>query len=84
VLFQKQLIARVRELCEADSELAAALMYGSFASGEADEHSDIEFWLFFTPDRLVAIDPHTWCSRSPRSVICYAASSARMSRSSPT
>jgi lincosamide nucleotidyltransferase len=63
VLFQEQLIARVHELCEADSELNAALMYGSFATGEADEHSDIEFWLFFTPDRRAAIDPHTWCSQ---------------------
>jgi lincosamide nucleotidyltransferase B/F len=61
VLFQEALIARVREVCEADEELDAALMYGSFAAGEGDEHSDIEFWLFFRPDRLARIDPHTWC-----------------------
>ncbi len=63
MLFQEQLIARVREICEADQGLDAALMYGSFAAGEADEHSDIEFWLFFAPDRLAAIDPPTWCSQ---------------------
>ncbi|MFD0560669.1 hypothetical protein ACFQ2M_00480 [Kitasatospora saccharophila] len=38
-------------------------MYGSFAAGEADEHSDIEFWLFFTEARLAEVDPHGWCSR---------------------
>ena len=63
MLVQEQLIARVRELCEADEGLDAALMYGSFATGEADEHSDIEFWLFFTPERLTAIDPCAWCSQ---------------------
>jgi lincosamide nucleotidyltransferase len=63
VLFQEKLITRVREVCEGDEELDAALMYGSFAIGEADEHSDIEFWLFFTPDRLAAIDPRAWCAR---------------------
>ncbi|WP_157239896.1 nucleotidyltransferase domain-containing protein [Catenuloplanes japonicus] len=56
---QERLIARVRELCHADDRLTAALMYGSFAHGEADEHSDIEFWLFFaTPP-----DPVRWLSR---------------------
>ena len=48
MLFQEELIARVREACSADDGLDAALMYGSFAAGEADQHSDIEFWLFFT------------------------------------
>lgn len=60
---QEHLIARVREVCEADPDLDAALMYGSFATGEADEHSDIEFWLFFTPKRRAAIDPRKWCSQ---------------------
>ena len=36
-------------------------MYGSFASGEADEFSDIEFWLFFEDDRLASVDPRWWC-----------------------
>ena len=45
---QDGLIARTRQVCAADHRLDAALMYGSFAAGEADEHSDIEFWLFFT------------------------------------
>ena len=43
VLVQERLIARVREVCAADDRLDAALMYGSFAAGEADAYSDVEF-----------------------------------------
>ncbi|QUQ71955.1 hypothetical protein [Kutzneria sp. CA-103260] len=59
---QPDLIARARAKCVGDQGLDAALMYGSFAAGEADEHSDIEFWLFFTPQRRAAIDPASWCA----------------------
>ncbi|BCY13157.1 hypothetical protein [Actinoplanes sp. L3-i22] len=55
-MIQRRLIERVRELCAADDRLAAALMYGSFVTGEADEHSDIEFWLFFD----AAVAPGEW------------------------
>jgi lincosamide nucleotidyltransferase len=44
---QHRLIDRVTQLCAADERLDAALIYGSFAQGTADEFSDIEFWLFF-------------------------------------
>lgn len=60
---QEWLIARIRELCRADDRLDAALMYGSFASGEADLHSDIEFWLFFLPQRHAEVDPRAWCAQ---------------------
>lgn len=62
MLFQEELIGRVRDVCLADDGLDAALMYGSFAAGEADEHSDIEFWLFFTTRRRAGIDPRSWCA----------------------
>ncbi len=62
MLFQEELIGRVRAACEADEGLDAALMYGSFAAGEADEHSDIEFWLFFTERRRAEIHPPAWCA----------------------
>lgn len=63
MLLHEALIARVRELCLADERLDAALMYGSFAGGEADEHSDVEFWLFFEPKRRGEVDPRDWCAR---------------------
>jgi lincosamide nucleotidyltransferase B/F len=60
LLEQVRLIERVREVCRADHHLDAALMYGSFAAGEADEHSDIEFWLFFTTPPA---DHRAWIER---------------------
>ena len=62
-LRQHELIERVRALCAADPGLDAALMYGSFAKDEADEHSDIEFWLFFTEAARKRLDPAAWCAR---------------------
>ncbi len=54
------LIARVRAVCEADPALDAALMYGSFAQGTADQYSDIEFWLFFT---TAPASPTVWITQ---------------------
>ena len=61
-MLQLELIERVRELCAADPGLDAALMYGSFAKDEADEHSDIEFWLFFSKPARERLDPAAWCA----------------------
>lgn len=41
------MIEAVRTVCARDPDLVAALMYGSFAKGEGDRFSDIEFWCFF-------------------------------------
>ena len=60
---QHELIERVRALCAAEPGLDAALMYGSFTKDEADEHSDIEFWLFFTDTARKRLDPAAWCAR---------------------
>lgn len=67
-LYQHALIDRVRARCAADEGLDAALMYGSFAKGEADEHSDVEFWLFHTPEARAALDPAAWCTALDRGV----------------
>ncbi|GAA1647796.1 hypothetical protein [Actinoplanes couchii] len=53
---QHRLIADVERICRADGRLAAALTYGSFAAGQGDVHSDIEFWLFFESPP----DPYEW------------------------
>ncbi|MBM9509431.1 hypothetical protein [Actinacidiphila acididurans] len=62
-MIQHELIARTRRACLADDRLDAALMYGSFAAGEGDAHSDIEFWLFFDPARHAEVDPVRWCEQ---------------------
>ena len=59
---QQRLISRVHELCRLDSRLDAALMYGSFAQGTGDAHSDVEFWLFFDTD-LRHVDASAWCNQ---------------------
>jgi lincosamide nucleotidyltransferase B/F len=47
MLPQEVMIERVRELCDQDERVVSALMYGSFALGQGDRYSDIEFYLFF-------------------------------------
>jgi lincosamide nucleotidyltransferase B/F len=63
VRIQQRLIHQVREMCRADERLDAALMYGSFASGGADAHSDVEFWLFFLPQWQGQVEPRQWCGQ---------------------
>jgi len=57
------MIERVRRVCREDERLAAAMMYGSFAQGEGDELSDIEFILFFDDDAADDVDQEEWVSR---------------------
>ncbi|MEU8076376.1 hypothetical protein AB0B31_13110 [Catellatospora citrea] len=63
MLPQEHLIARVRELCHGDENLVAALTYGSFAQGEGDAHSDVEFWLFFGAEQAAVLDHRAWLDR---------------------
>ncbi len=57
------MIERARHVCADDERLDAALMYGSFAAGEGDAYSDIEFWLFFEPGMRDRVDRRAWCAR---------------------
>lgn len=57
------MIERVRRVCREDERLVAAMMYGSFAQGEGDGLSDIEFILFFEDDALEGLDQEEWISR---------------------
>jgi lincosamide nucleotidyltransferase len=54
------MIERVRALCRDDVRLDAAMMYGSFTSGEGDAFSDIEFLLFFEDAVFPALDRRAW------------------------
>jgi lincosamide nucleotidyltransferase len=57
---QEALIARLRRVCIDDALLAAALLAGSFALGEADRFSDLDIVLFFRDEALPGIDRRAW------------------------
>lgn len=63
-MFQQEImIEKVRELCHQDERLVAALMYGSFAIGEGDRFSDIEFYLFFEDETSEGLEEEAWVGR---------------------
>jgi lincosamide nucleotidyltransferase B/F len=59
-LLQGQLINRVRQLCHQDERISASLMYGSFAKGEGDEFSDIEFSIFINNNDYDGFSGEDW------------------------
>jgi lincosamide nucleotidyltransferase B/F len=63
MLEQETMIEKVREICERDKRVAAALMYGSFALGQGDRFSDIEFYLFFPDQALDKVDEEEWVAQ---------------------
>jgi lincosamide nucleotidyltransferase len=63
MLQQEAMIERTHRVCREDERLVAAMMYGSFAQGEGDEFSDIEFILFFDDAALASLDRREWVSR---------------------
>jgi lincosamide nucleotidyltransferase B/F len=60
MLQQEIMIEKVRELCQRDGRVVATLMYGSFALGQGDRFSDIEFYLFFADETLEDLDEEAW------------------------
>jgi lincosamide nucleotidyltransferase B/F len=60
MLAQEVMIERVRELCDQDERVVAALMYGSFALDQGDCFSDIEFYLFFDEEALGDLEEQAW------------------------
>ncbi len=63
MLQQEVMIEKVRELCQRDERVVAALMYGSFALGQGDRFSDIEFYLFFAGEALDGLEEKAWVSQ---------------------
>lgn len=62
-MYQIRMIERTRRLCEDDERVTAALMYGSFARGEGDSFSDVEFVLFFADEHLPRLDKRLWAAQ---------------------
>jgi lincosamide nucleotidyltransferase B/F len=61
------MIKKIRQLCGQDERLLATLMYGSFALGQGDRLSDIEFYLFFEDEALGTLEKEAWVSQiAPR------------------
>ncbi len=60
MLQQEVMIEKLRDLCERDERVVAALMYGSFALGQGDRFSDIEFYLFFADATLDDLEEEAW------------------------
>ena len=54
------MIADFRDACQRDERVAGALMFGSFALGEGDAYSDIEFAVFIRDDALDSFDQRAW------------------------
>ena len=63
MLPQEAMIDRVRELCHQDNRVVAALMYGSFALGQGDRFSDIEFYLFFDEEASEGLHEEAWVAQ---------------------
>jgi lincosamide nucleotidyltransferase B/F len=63
MLQQEVMIEKVRVLCERDERVVAVLRYGSFALGQGDRFSDIEFYLFFEDEALGSLDEEAWVSQ---------------------
>ena len=63
MLPQEAMIERVRELCDRDERVVSALMYGSFAIGEGDRFSDIEFYLFFVDEASEGLQEEAWVAQ---------------------
>lgn len=71
IIPQNRLIQRIRQLAEADQRINAAMMYGSFALGEADQYSDIDCMLYFQDETLTEVDPHQWVGQVQPVLIYY-------------
>jgi lincosamide nucleotidyltransferase len=59
-MLQQKMIERFKEACHGDERIIAALMFGSFAIGEGDAFSDIEFAVFIQDESFENFDQRSW------------------------
>ena len=60
MLPQTLLLERVREVCQTDERLVAALLAGSLGRGEGDAYSDLDVVLFFRDEAFDQVDIKAW------------------------
>jgi lincosamide nucleotidyltransferase B/F len=63
VLPQTAMIERVRELCQQNERIVAAMLYGSFTRGEGDQFSDVEFVVFVSDAELSSFNQQDWVAQ---------------------
>lgn len=56
-------VDRLRDLAAAENRLEAVLLYGSWTTGEADEHSDIEAYLYVVDAHLITFDGRSFVAQ---------------------
>lgn len=62
MLFQEQIIEKVKIKSKEDKRIAASMMYGSFTNGEGDRYSDVEFYIFLEEDEAESFLSRNWVS----------------------
>jgi lincosamide nucleotidyltransferase B/F len=60
LLPQASLVEKLRDVCQQDKRVLAALLYGSLATGEADAYSDIECAMYFESGAFPTINKREW------------------------
>jgi len=63
MLPQDRLIARLAQVCRHDERLLAAMHYGSYTRGEADQYSDLDIMLYFADEAVANIDQRAWLNQ---------------------
>lgn len=60
LMLQQGMIERLREACYEDARVVSVLMFGSFAVGEGDAFSDIEFAVFIRDEAFDGFPQRSW------------------------
>lgn len=71
-LQQHTLIDKVRQKCEGDTNVSAAMMYGSYTKGEGDQFSDVEFYIFIDDEEFTTFSSSQWIGEiAPYDLLFY-------------
>jgi lincosamide nucleotidyltransferase len=57
---QRAILDRIRARAEASPEILGLLLFGSFATGTEDEHSDLDIGLYVADEALASFDLRRW------------------------
>lgn len=68
-MIQLEMIDRVKLLATENTAISSVLMYGSFAKGEGDAYSDIEFYIFLNSD--ANFSKEAWVNRIEETALFF-------------